>query len=328
MMQDGGGKTVWLLYRTTRIPGLPAGLTYADWDGTGPLPGDPGDVRFLVGPPVPGAERLLRSVLPRMRNLEVLQLLSSGYEHMMPLLGALPAGTRLATGRGVHREATAELAVTLLLALCRGLDGFGAHQGRGRWRPEFRSTLVGKRVLILGYGAVGASVAARLVAFRCETVLVARTARTTPAGRVHGANELPALLPTADAVVVCAPLTERTRGMFGSEALALMKNGAMLVNVARGEIVDTHALVRRVRVGRLRAALDVTDPEPLPSGHPLWNLPGVLITPHVAAFTDAFPTMSADFLRRQLGRYQRGEELHNVVLTTTGTEAEADGQAA
>jgi phosphoglycerate dehydrogenase-like enzyme len=317
-MKDG--RTVWLPYHRSRIPGLPDGLSYSYWDGSGPLPGDPADVRFLVGPPAPGAERVLGPVLPCMRNLDVLQLLSSDYEHMMPLLDDMPAGTRLATGNGVHREATAEPAVTLLLALCRGLDRFAAHQAQGKWRPEFRSSLVGKRVLVIGYGAVGASVAARLGAFRCEPVLVARTARTTPAGRVHGAAELPALLPTADAVVLCAPLTDRTRGMFGADALALLKDGALLVNVARGELVDTRALVREVRAGRLRVGLDVTDPEPLPSGHPLWNLPGVVITPHVAAFTDAFPTMTADFLRRQLHRYERDEELHNVVLTTTRTE--------
>ncbi|MFE4454758.1 2-hydroxyacid dehydrogenase [Streptomyces sp. NPDC056796] len=320
-MKDG--RTVWLPYGRSRIPGLPHGLTYAEWDGSGRLPGDPADVRFLVGPPVPGAERLLRPVLPRMRNLEVLQLLSSGYEHMMPLLDGMPAGARLATGRGVHREATAELAVTLLLALCRGLDRFAAHQAEGNWRPEFRSTLVGKRVLIIGYGAVGAAVAVRLRAFRCEAVLVARTARTTPAGHVHGTAELSGLLPTADAVVVCAPLTDRTHGMFDADALALLKDGAMLVNVARGELVDTHALVREVRAGRLRTALDVTDPEPLPPGHLLWSLPGALITPHVAAFTDAFGTMSTDFLRRQLNRYLHGEELENVVMTTTGTEERA-----
>ncbi|MET7434416.1 2-hydroxyacid dehydrogenase [Streptomyces flaveolus] len=314
-MKDG--TTVWLPYHRHRIPGLPDEFTYAYWDGSGPLPGDPAEVRFLVGPPAPGAERVLSPVLPRMRNLEVLQLLSSGYDHMLPLLDAMPPGTRLTTGRGVHREATAELAVTLLLALCRGLDVFGARQAEGTWQPEFRTTLVGKRVLVIGYGAVGAAVAARLGAFRCEPVLVARTARTTPAGRVHGVAELPELLPTADAVVLCAPLTEQTRGIFDADALALLKDGALLVNAARGELVDTDALVQEVRKGRLRVALDVTDPEPLPPGHPLWHLPGALITPHVAAFTDAFPTMTEDFLRRQLRRYARGEELHNVVVTTT-----------
>ncbi|MFJ5035789.1 NAD(P)-dependent oxidoreductase [Streptomyces sp. NPDC088560] len=313
--------TVWLPYHPSQIPGLPGGLSYTYWNGTDPLPGDPADVRFLVGPPVPGAERVLRPVLPRMRNLEVLQLVSSGYDYMMPLLSDTPAGIRLATGRGVHCEATAELGVTLLLALCRGLDRFMAHQTEQRWLPEFHSTLVGKRVLVLGHGAVGAAVAARLGAFRCETVLVARTARTTSAGRVHGVAELPALLPTVEAVVLCAPLTDQTRGMFNAEMLALLKDGAMLVNIARGELVDTRAVVRKVRAGRLRVALDVTDPEPLPPGHPLWRLPGALITPHAAAFTDAFSPMTADFLRRQLYRYERGEELDNVVLTTTGREA-------
>ncbi|MET7694946.1 NAD(P)-dependent oxidoreductase [Streptomyces sp. NPDC005483] len=317
-MKDGA--TVWLPYQRNQIPGLPDGLSYAYWDGTGPLPGDPADVRFLVGIPAPGAERVLRPVLPYLRNLEVLQLLSSGYDHMVPLLDGLPAGTRLATGRGVHRETTAELAVTLLLSLCRGLDGFAARQARGEWVPEVRSTLVGKRVLVVGYGAVGAAVAARLGAFRCEVVLVARTARTTPAGRVHGAAELPALLPTVDAVVLCAPLTDGTRGMFGADALSLLKDGTLLVNVARGELVDTGAVLREVRAGRLRVALDVTDPEPLPAGHPLWSLPGALITPHVAAFTDAFPTLTTDFLRRQLHRYARGEDLHNVVFTASPAE--------
>ncbi|KUN18161.1 dehydrogenase [Streptomyces antibioticus] len=317
-MKDGA--TVWLPYHPDHVAGLPDGLSYAYWDGTGPLPGDPADVRFLVGIPAPGAERVLRPVLPHLRNLEVLQLLSSGYDHMAPLLDELPAGIRLATGRGVHRETTAELALTLLLSLCRGLDRFAAHQGRGEWVPEVRFTLVGKRVLVVGYGAVGAAVAARLGAFRCEPVLMARTARTTPAGRVHGSAELPTLLPTVDAVVLCAPLTEGTRRMFGTEALSLLKDGAMLVNVARGELVDTRAVARQVWAGRLRVALDVTDPEPLPAGHPLWSLPGALITPHVAAFTDAFPALTTDFIRRQLHRYARGEELHNVVFATAPAE--------
>ncbi|MBT2413301.1 dehydrogenase [Streptomyces sp. ISL-12] len=314
-MKDGA--TVWLPYPREQIPGLPDDFTYGHWDGSGPLPGDPGEVRFLTGPPAPGADQALRTVLPRMGRLEVFQLLSSGYDYVMPMLDDMPPGTKLVTARGVHREATAELAVTLLLALCRGLDQFAVRQAEGRWRPEPRTTLVGKRVLVVGYGAVGATVAARLRALRCEPVLVARSERTTPAGHVHGAEQLSSLLPTVDAVVLCAPLTEWTRGMFDADTLALLRDGAFLVNVARGELVDTGAVVREVRGGRLRVALDVTDPEPLPGGHPLWNLPGALITPHVAAFTDAFPSMSVEFLCRQLHRYARGEELENVVLTTT-----------
>lgn len=309
------GKTVWLPYRPERVPRLPDGLSYRYWDGSAALPGDPREVSFLVGPPATGSERVFARLLPRAVNVEVVQLLSSGYDHMVPLLDLLPAGARLATARGVQGEPTAELAVTLLLALARGLGHYTRRPAAGERHPFTGTTLVGKRVLVVGYGAVGAAVAARLGAFGCEVVLVARTARTTPAGRVHGAAQLPALLPTADAVVLCAPLTEATRGMFGAAQLALLKDGALLVNVARGELLDTAAAVREVRGGRLRLALDVTDPEPLPEGHPLWDLPGVLITPHVAAFTDAFPQLSVDFLRRQLHRFARGAELDNVVHT-------------
>ncbi|MFE8953536.1 2-hydroxyacid dehydrogenase [Streptomyces althioticus] len=315
-MQDG--TTVWLPYGREHLSGLPTGLSYGHWDGSPSLPGDPGDVRFLVAPPIMGSERLLADVLPRMKHLEVLQLLSSGYDHVRPLLPAMPPGARLATARGVHGEATAELAVALLLAMVRGIDRFVGGQAEGRWRPEVRATLSGKRVLVVGHGAVGEAVAARLSAFRCEVVPVARTARPAPGGMVHGTAELPALLPTVDAVVLCAPLTEQTRGMIDADALALMKDGASLVNVARGELVDTEALVREVTRGRIRAALDVTDPEPLPPGHPLWRSSGVLITPHVAAFTDAFVSRSSDFLRQQLHRYARGQNLDNVVLTTAG----------
>ncbi|MFF3503246.1 NAD(P)-dependent oxidoreductase [Streptomyces sp. NPDC003247] len=317
-MKDG--RTVWLPWHRSRLPGLPDGLSYRCWDGSGPLPGDPADVRFLVAPPIPDPARLLRPVLPRMRHLEVLQLLGSGDLRPTPLLADLPAGTRLADGRGADRRTTAELAVALLLALCRGLDRC---TGAG---PGPRLSLVGGRVLVVGYGAVGASVAALLGALRCEPVLVARTARTTPAGRLHGAEELPALLPTADAVVLCAPLTDQPHTLLGADALARLKDGALLVDVAGEGLLDTGALLREVRAGRLRAGLDVPDPAPLPHGHPLTGLVNAVVTPRTATFTDVPPAATADFLRHQLHRYQRGAEPHNVVLTTpAATRGERPG---
>lgn len=312
-MNDGA--TVWLPFPPEEVAGLPDGLRYAHWDGSERLPGDPGEVRFLVGPSGPGAEQALGRVLRRSSRLEVLQLLSSGYDYVTPYLDSMPAGARLATARGVHGAATSEWAVTLLLALSRGLDTFMAQQAEGRWHGGVRPTLIGKRVLLVGYGAVGTGVEARLGGFGCEVVPVARTGRVTASGRVYAMGDLPELLPTADAVVLCAPLTEETRGMIGPWELALLKDGALVVNVARGELVDTDALVREVRAGRLRAALDVTDPEPLPAGHPLWSLPGVVVTPHTGAFTDAFRPMTLDFLGRQLRSYARGGELENVVMT-------------
>lgn len=317
-MHVNDSRTAWLPYDPKEISGLPHGLTYLYWDGSEVVPGDPKDVRFLVGPTVPGAERALAKVLPMMPTVEVLQLLSSGYDQVLPLLDRLSPGARVATARGVHRESTAEMAVTLLLALSRGLGDLLGRQARGEWQPSTFRTLVGKRVIVVGYGAVGSAVAARLGPLGCAILPVARTDRTTAAGRVHGIDELPTLLPAADAVILCAPLTDETRGMFGSAELALLKDGALLVNVARGELVDTDALVREVRGGRLRAALDVVDPEPLPPDHSAWALPGLLITPHVAAFTDAFPQASKDFLKEQLQRFVRGEDLENVVGTTEG----------
>lgn len=184
--------------------------------------------------------------------------------HLLPHLlpHPLPPGTRPTTPDGVHREAAAELAATLLLTLARGLDHVALRQpghvalrrAADERRPGTGTTLVGKRVLVVGYGALGAAVAARLGAFRCEVVLVARTGRTTPSGRVHGAAELPGLLPTAEAVVLCAPLTEGTRALFGAAELALLKDGALLVDVAGDELLDTGAVIREVRAGRLRVA--------------------------------------------------------------------------
>jgi phosphoglycerate dehydrogenase-like enzyme len=308
-------RAVWLPYRSGEFSGpLPDGLSYHYWDGLSAFPSDPRDVRFVVAPPVPAKQHeILDRLLNNAERLEVLQLLSSGHDYLAPFLGLLPSGARVSTANGVHGEATAELAVTLLLAAERGLDDFSRRHALGQWRPRVFPTLSGKEVIVVGQGAVGKAVAARLAPFGCRVVRLARTARDTADGHVHGFEELSSLLPSADAVVLCAPLTDETRDLMDASRLALMKDGSVLVNVARGELVDTQALVREAESGRLRAALDVTAPEPLPSGHPLWSLPGVLITPHVGAFTDAFVPASLAFIAQQLGRYARGEELANVL---------------
>ncbi|MFF8911621.1 NAD(P)-dependent oxidoreductase [Streptomyces olivaceoviridis] len=167
-------------------------------------------------------------------------------------------------------------------------------------------------------GPVGRAVAERLWVFGCTVVRLARTPRTTAEGAVHGAEALHGLLPAVDAVVLCAPATDRTCAMFDARSLALLPDGAIVVNVGRGELVDTDALTSEVASGRLLTALDVTDPEPLPAGHPLWQLPGALLTPHVGAFTDAFEDASRDFLRRQPRRYAEGVPLENTVLSSPG----------
>lgn len=182
----------------------------------------------------------------------------------------------------------------------------------------FYPALADKSVLIVGYGSIGAAIEDRLAPFECARVArVARSARTTARGPVHALTELPGLLPDADVVVLSTPLTPATRHLADAGFLGRMKDGALLVNVARGPVVDTTALLKEVENGRITAALDVTDPEPLPAGHPLWHAPGVLISPHVGGSTSAFMPRAKRLVAGQLRRFAAGEGLTNVLLTTT-----------
>lgn len=171
-----------------------------------------------------------------------------------------------------------------VLSSLRGIPDFVRGQEREEWRSGFRPALADKSVLIVGYGSVGAAIEDRLAPFEVARVArVARSARETERGPVHPITAWPELLPDADVVVLITPLTEQTKGLAGAGFLARTKDGALLVNVARGGVVDTKALVAELESGRIRAALDATDPEPLPKGHPLWHVPGVLISPHAGA---------------------------------------------
>lgn len=195
-------------------------------------------------------------------------------------------------------------------------------QGRGEWLGGFRPALADRNVLIVGYGSIGSAIEDRLVPFEVARVArVARSARTTVRGPVHPLSDLPALLPEADVVVLVTPLNESTRGLAGADFLARMKDGALLVNVSRGPVVDTKALLAEVETGRITAALDVTDPEPLPREHPLWRAPGVLISPHVGGPTSAFLPRAKRLLVDQLTRFMNREPLRNVILTTGATGA-------
>lgn len=207
-------------------------------------------------------------------HLELVQLLTAGAEAW---IGRLPDGVALSDGRGAHGGATAEWVVSVLLAVYRHLDRFVRAQDRGEWDYHQTEELAGKKILIVGAGDVGQKTRARLEPFEVETAMVGRTARDG----VHGWDELPALLPRYDATVLIVPLTDETRGMVDADFLAAMPDGALLVNGARGPVVDTEALLAELTSGRIRAAVDVTDPEPLPPGHPLWSAPGLLLTPHV-----------------------------------------------
>jgi len=285
------------------------GVEMVAWDMVGEPPrGD--EIAFVVPPYFASTEWERLRLLP---GLRVVQLLTAGYDNV---LSALPAGVQLANAAGVHDASTAELAVTLTLSSLRGIPEFVAAQGRSQWLPlGLRSSLADKKVLILGYGGIGAAIARRLSGFEVSLTAVAPRARVGDelVDRVHGVDELPALLPEHDVVIVIVPLSDATTGLVGRDFLASMRDGALLVNVSRGKVVDTQALLEATSTGRIRAALDVTDPEPLPVDHPLWQAPGVLISPHVGGVSSAFVPRAVALLREQIAAFAGGRPLRNVV---------------
>lgn len=268
------------------------------------FPSDPATVDFWV-PTYMGKESATRP-LAAMTRLKVVQLLSAGAEVWIPVVGD---HVTLCDGKGAHTGSTAEWAVGAMLASLRRFPALIRAQADRRWAPESGETLAGKRVLIVGAGDIGNAIASRVAAFDAEPVLVARRAREG----VHDVSALETLLPQADVVVIMTPLTEATTGMVDAKFLSRMTDGALLVNASRGRVVDTEALVAEAATGRLNAALDVTDPEPLPTDHPLWSMPNVLITPHVGGNIKGALVNMYRVAGDQLRRFAAGEPLHNVV---------------
>ncbi|MGW4726053.1 2-hydroxyacid dehydrogenase [Streptomyces sp. S1] len=311
---------MWLPIPADEIEDLPepgeSGLNYRFWDGGPEFPADPAHCAFYVVPYMKGSEIAVRP-MDGMSSVRVVQTLSAGIDHVTPGIGSLRPGVALCNAKGVHEASTAELTLALILASLRGIPGFVRGQDAEEWRAGFYPALADKSVLIVGYGSIGAAIEDRLAPFECARVArVARSARTTGRGPVHALTDLPALLPEADVVVLSTPLTPATRHLADAGFLARMRDGALLVNVARGPVVDTNALLKEVESGRITAALDVTDPEPLPAGHPLWHAPGVLISPHVGGSTSAFMPRAKRLIAAQLRRFAAGEDLANVLLTT------------
>lgn len=276
-------------------------------------------VRYMAGSPWPSeaadAEVLVPGFLARddvakllasLPRLKYVQLLSAGAENF---IGKLPDGVLLSTCRGAHGGSTAEWVVGGLLVVYRDFARFIAAHQRHEWDYHNTDTLQDKRILIVGAGDLGDELAKRLVPFDADYTLVGRTARDG----VHGVDELPDLLGDHDAVVLMVPLTSQTTRMVDAAFLARMRDGAILVNAARGPVVDTDALVAELRTGRLRAVLDVTDPEPLPPDHPLWTVDGVFLTPHVGGSCTGVRKRGWRVARAEIARYAAGEALRNLV---------------
>lgn len=303
----------WLPYTslteaTERLGQIAAGVDIDFFNDVGGEPDTIAEVEFLVVPYMKGPRVLDR--IEEMRSLRVVQTLTAGYEEVLP---RIPDGVTLANAAGLHNASTAEMALALTLGVGRHLPEYVRDAQAGVWQPRFGSALADKRVLIVGYGRIGAAVEARLRGFDVESVTrVAQSARIgTP--RVHGFQDLSALLPEADVVILTAPLTDETTHLLNAETLALLPDDALVINVGRGKLIDTDALVAQTQAGRLRAGLDVTDPEPLPHDHPLWHSPGVLITPHVGGPSSAFFPRADRLMAAQLERWATGEPLLNVV---------------
>lgn len=268
----------------------------------------------IVVPPYWGGHKQLAQVAHVATRL--VQWQSIGFDGVDRFL---PEGVPLANATSVHETSTAELALTLTLAAQRGLPGFVRDGLTGTWNLRSFPSLADRRVLIVGYGGVGKATEARLAGFEVEISRIARSARTEQnlAGEqvsVQGFSHLHEGLSLAEVVILTVPLTDETRGMIDAAALAAMPDGALLVNVARGGVVVTDALVAELQSGRLRAALDVTDPEPLPQDHALWQCENALITPHAGGDSSAMLPRMAALIRRQIGHLRAGEAPENIVL--------------
>ena len=247
------------------------------------------------------------AMIAKMPRLRVLQSLSSGVDN---ILGSVPEQVTLCNGGGLHHEeSTAELAVSLILASLRQLPRFALDQARHRWQHVRTDSLDGKKVLLVGYGHIGQGIEQRLRPFGAQVMRVSRTARDG----VAPLPQLPRLAAGADILVVCIALTPETRGLISGDVLAALPAGALVVNVARGPLVDAAALAGELTNGRLRAALDVTDIEPLPADRPEWALPNVLITPHIGGDTLVFAQRAPGFVADQAERHLNGQPLANIV---------------
>ncbi len=294
--------TVWTEWSDIKLPPSVKGLSPIN----APLESaDLSEIDFYVPPYMGGRAGLEHT--KAMTNLRVLQMPNAGYDDALEYLRP---GVTLCNGRGIHDASTAELAVGITIASLRGFSDFVHAQDKGEWKHARYRSINDLKIGIVGYGSIGQTIARNLSGFDVDVIGFSKSGR----GGSIKIVEFDSYLPTLDVVILILPLSEETRHYFNSRRLSLLKDGALLVNVARGQIVDTDALITELNSGRIFAALDVTDPEPLPVGHPLWSAKGVFITPHVGGNTSAFEPRARKLIESQLERFATGKPLENIIV--------------
>lgn len=284
---------------------LPDGVIHAATDGVAPYKQDLNKIEFFVPAYMGGPQAI--SMISEMPNLKVIQSPNAGVDD---LLAILPQGITLCNAAGVHDASTAELAIALSIASRRGFAAFAQDQSAQRWGHARMSSLTDSKIAIVGYGNIGKTIARMLSTFDVEITAFSKSGR-------DGAltiDQFDVLLPTFDLIILIIPLTSQTHHLMNATRLAAMKDGSALVNVARGQVVDTEALIIELNSGRITAALDVTDPEPLPPGHPLWSASNVIITPHIGGDSSAFIPRGRKLVEEQIVRYVAKKPLENIIV--------------
>lgn len=267
--------------------------------------GDFSEVTFYVPWYMGGRPAL--EMTQKMPNLKILQVPNAGYDDALEFVRP---GITLCNGKSIHDDSTAELAVGLIIASLRGFADFVRNQDKSEWVHTRNKSINDRKIGIVGFGSIGSTIAKMLAGFAVEIVAFTQSGRDN----TIAIADLDKHLPTLDVVILILPLTPESKHLFNAKRLALMKDEALLVNVARGPIVETDALVKELNSGRITAALDVTDPEPLPKDHPLWLAKGVLISPHVGGNTTAFEKRAKRLIESQLQLLASGERLNNIIL--------------
>jgi phosphoglycerate dehydrogenase-like enzyme len=283
---------------------LPPGVIHAPTDGIAPAAADLDSIEFYVPRYMGGPQAI--AMVPQMKSLKVIQSPNAGVDDVLKIR---PDGVILCNAAGVHDASTAELAVALAIASRRGFASFASQQHAQHWLHERMPSLADSKIAIVGFGNIGKTIVKMLSGFEVTVTPFSKSGRD---GSLTF-DKFDSLLPTFDVIILIVPLTDQTHHLMNSERLAAMKDGAALINVARGAVVDTDALIRELNSGRITAGLDVTDPEPLPDGHPLWSAQNVIITPHVGGDSEAFTSRGRQLVEEQLARFASGQPLLHIV---------------